>query len=282
MGWQLSQVPTPATPQARRYHETMADLTSPQPLSVRLRETWAAMRLAAFVLVLALTPATYRDPAVRAALARQIALGTGPLLAWFTVLVAVGSLVLIRIVMVTAASYGLNRYALDMVVRVLVLELIPLVAALAVAVRITLPAGVVLASAQGLADRDALRRHGHDPLAAEGVPHVVAGVFAVVALAAVSCAVALVLAYLVAHGFTPAALDAYTRKVGQVFTPALSLVFVLKTLALSLTVSLVPVVSALRAASQPGSGTLAEVGSLVRMFLLILLIEIGSLMVNYA
>jgi phospholipid/cholesterol/gamma-HCH transport system permease protein len=61
-----------------------------------------------------------------------------------------------------------------------------------------------------------------------------------------------------------------------------SLVFVLKTLALSLSVSLVPVVSALRIAGSRNAGVLSEVGSLVRMFLLILLIEIGSLMVNYA
>jgi phospholipid/cholesterol/gamma-HCH transport system permease protein len=44
------------------------------------------------------------------------------------------SLVVIHIVVVTAASYGLSQYALEMVVRVLVLELIPLVAALFVAV----------------------------------------------------------------------------------------------------------------------------------------------------
>jgi phospholipid/cholesterol/gamma-HCH transport system permease protein len=264
------------------YDPSMKHQTALQLGSQRVRAAWASLRLAAFVLVLALSPSTYRDPAVRATLVRQIALGTGPLLAWFTVLVAVGSLVLIRIVVVTAASYGLNRYALDMVVRVLVLELIPLIAALAVAVRITLPEGVRLAAQITPERLAAWRRDGRDPLAVEGAPRVVGGVFAVVALAAVSCAVSLVLAYLVVHGFTPAALPAYTRKVGQVFTPAVSLVFVLKTLALSLSVSLVPVVSALRIASSRNAGVLSEVGSLVRMFLLILLIEIGSLMVNYA
>ena len=46
------------------------------------------------------------------------------MLPWFTLLAALVSLVLIRIVVVTAVSYGLSRYALEMVVRVLVLELI--------------------------------------------------------------------------------------------------------------------------------------------------------------
>src|SRR6218665_3663179 len=44
----------------------------------------------------------------------------------FTVLAALISLVLTRIVVVTALSYGLSRYALEMLIRVLVLELIPL------------------------------------------------------------------------------------------------------------------------------------------------------------
>ena len=57
------------------------------------------------------------------------------MLPWFTALSALVSLVIIRIVLVTALSYGLSRFALEMVVRVLVLELIPLSAALFVALR---------------------------------------------------------------------------------------------------------------------------------------------------
>ena len=70
----------------------------------------------------------------------------------FTVLAALISLVLTRIVVVTAISYGLSRYALEMVIRVLVLELIPLTAALFVAMRCTIPNGTQLAL---------LRQSGH-------------------------------------------------------------------------------------------------------------------------
>ena len=61
----------------------------------------------------------------RRALARHLYLDTAPVLLGFTVLAALISLVLTRIVVVTAISYGLSRYALEMVIRVLVLELIP-------------------------------------------------------------------------------------------------------------------------------------------------------------
>ncbi|WP_413916183.1 ABC transporter permease [Candidatus Skiveiella danica] len=77
----------------------------------------------------------------------------------------------------------------------------------------------------------------------EAMPRALAGMFAVLTLAVVSCVVALVLAYLVVHGPTHQAFDSYTRKVGQVFNPAVTLIFVLKTLFFSLAVSLIPTVS---------------------------------------
>jgi len=128
---------------------------------------------------------------------------------------------------------------------------------------------------------DAQRQRGIDPLALEVVPRVLAGMFAVVTLAAVSCVVSLVLAYLVVHGFTLSAFDAYTRKVGQVFNPAVSLIFALKTLFFSLAVSLIPMVSSLYDPPAHKVQVLPELQGLVRMFLLILLIEVASLMGNY-
>jgi len=89
---------------------------------------WHVVRVGALVIVLALSPSTYLATN-RRALLQHIYLGTAPLIAWFSVLSALVSLVLIRIVIVTAASYGLGQYALEMVIRVLVLELIPLTAA---------------------------------------------------------------------------------------------------------------------------------------------------------
>src|SRR5712671_1035779 len=99
---------------------------------------WHVIYAGALVLVLAMSPSTYQRSA-RASLARQLYLGTAPLLPWFALLAALFSVVIIRIVVVTAVSYGLTQYALEMMIRVLVLELIPLSAALFVALRATLP-----------------------------------------------------------------------------------------------------------------------------------------------
>lgn len=245
-----------------------------------LRGWWRVVHLGALLLALALSPASYRA-AVRTAVARQTVLATLPALPWFTVLSAFLSVVLIHIVTVTAISYGLTQYALEMVVRVLVLELIPLAAALFVALRYSLRQGVELIALR--------RRDGLTPQALQArplldgelLPRVLAGMFAVVMLAAVSGVVALVLTYLSLYGVTPWALAGYTRAVGHVFDPVMSMIFVLKTALFSLTVALVPIASAVHDAPPGTSRTRAELRALVRMFVVLLLVEMASLMGNY-
>src|SRR2546422_1740861 len=82
-----------------------------------LASWWYMVHLGAIALVMAFSPSTY-NRANRGATARYIYSSTWQVLPWFTLLSALVSLVLIRIVVVTALSYGLSRYALQMVVRV--------------------------------------------------------------------------------------------------------------------------------------------------------------------
>ena len=241
---------------------------------------WRALFLAAQVLVLVLTPGSY-DRRARAALAQRVYLDTAPILLWFTLLAALLSLVLTRIVVVTALSYGLSQYALQMVIRVLVLELIPLTAALFVALRLTLAHGVDLRALRLGGEMERLRALGREPLRELVLPRVLAGVFATLTLAALSCVVASLLAYLAVYGFTLAGLDGYTRVFGQVFNPAVSLIFLLKTLFLSLAVSLIPMVAALQDGTRRSVRSSAEMRALVYMFVAIVLLEGVSLVGNY-
>ena len=110
-------------------------------LGAQALASWRSIYLTAVVLVLVVTPSSYRRGA-RGMLAQQIYVQTAPVLTGFTALAALLCAVIARIVMVTAQSYGLSHYALDLVVRVMVIELIPLTAALFVAMRCTIPAGV--------------------------------------------------------------------------------------------------------------------------------------------
>ena len=246
-----------------------------------LQPWWQIVHLSALVLALAVSPSTYTRDA-RPLRARHLVAATLPVLPWFTLLAALASVVIVRIVLVTALSYGLTQYALEMVVRVLVLELIPLSAGLFVALRWAIPAGSTLAAMRrdGLLAR--LRQQHVDVLRTEILPRALAGMFAVALLAGLSGALALLLAYVLAHGFSPWGLDGYSRMVGHVFSPAVTLVFVLKTMALMLAVALLPIGSALHDPEAAQGPAPAQLQGLVRLATAILLIEVGSLMINYA
>lgn len=239
--------------------------------------SWArTLLLGAVALVLAFSPSTYTR-GHRIAVARQIYLGAWQVLPWFTALSALVSLVLTRIVLVTARSYGLSQFALEMVVRVLVLELIPLSAALFVALR----AGLAFNAAS------------LEPLAADQTPEtawrlqrdlvaeVSGNAFSVLSLAVVSSVLVLALAYLNEYGLSPWGLDDYTRTVGRVFEPTVTVGFALKTILFGLAVAVIPAASLLeiqrfgydsRSTMQPGA---------LRLLFVLLLIEAASLAVKY-
>jgi phospholipid/cholesterol/gamma-HCH transport system permease protein len=244
------------------------------------------LNLGAGILVLALSPASY-TAANRAVLLRNMYANTAPILLGFTVVCALVTLILTRIVVVTAHSYGLSHYALQLVIRVLVLELIPITAALFVALRCTIPDGAELLALHAKGQLDMSSGKEWTAMQREVPPRLVAGLFSGATLAALSSVVVLVVAYLASYGFTLSGLASFTRLFGQVFSPAVTVIFVLKIVFFCLTVSLMPMASALvgmRGTAGMTSSTVrtsAEMQGLVRMFTVILLIEMVSLVGNY-
>lgn len=247
---------------------------------------WDIVFFGAQALVMGLSPSSYRADTARI-LARHIYQSIGSILPWYTVLTALISLVMTRIVVVTALSYGLSQYALEMVVRVLVLELLPMSAALFVALRYMAPVSSDIATLQR-ESQSASWREDQTVLRDELMPRVLAGVVSVLTLTAVSALVALLIAYLVVYGLSPWGFDAYTRMVGRVFSPAVALGFAVKSLLFSLAVGVIPVAAALineplvKANSNIGL-TLANLGEsgLVRLFLVIFMVEAATLMIKY-
>jgi phospholipid/cholesterol/gamma-HCH transport system permease protein len=246
-----------------------------------LHSWWYALHVGAVAIVMVLSPSTYGQ-ARRHATARYIHASTWQVLPWFTLLAALVALVIIRIVVVTAQSYGLSGFALEMMVRVLVLELIPLSAALFVALRASMAFdsttfGLVKGSALPAAVSDARLRELRGDLA----PLVISHAFAVLSLAmATSCAV-LVLAYINLYGVSPWGVFDYTRTVGRVFDPIVTLGFLLKTVLFGMAVAVIPIAAMLdlqryprrlRSSVQPGA---------VRLLFVLLLIEGASLAMKY-
>jgi len=266
----------------------MATMLSPQGLFAALSRAalrsaggwWRTVHLAARLMVLAAAPSSYTAQS-RRALAHHLYAGTANSLIWFSVLSTLISLIVIRIVLVTALSYGLSQYALEMVVRVLVLELIPLAAALFAALRCTIPMAAQIAVLRARSGRSKAGAPHVDLLHAEVLPRVGAGVFCALMLAAVSCVVTLIVAYLSVYGFRTAGFAAYTHTVGRVFDPSVSLIFALKIVLLGVAVALMPTAAVLDEAPRGRLYTSVELEGLVRMFLVIVLIEAAALVGNY-
>ena len=250
-----------------------------QALWRRAQSWWHLLHFGAVAVVLMLSPSSY-DASRRSRTAHYIHATTWQVLPWFTVLTALLSLVLIRIVVVTAVSYGLSQYALEMVVRVLVLELIPLSAALFVTLRAglafnagALPTGP---SEPPLPARGASLQRLRQGLLAQ----VTGNVFSVLALAVISSVVALVLAYLLVYGVSPWGLPGYARTVGRVFEPIVAFGFALKTVLFALAVAVVPAAASLEPQTQGAAASTVQPGA-VRLFLVLLLIEAASLTLRY-
>lgn len=231
-----------------------------------LHSWWSTLHLGAIALVMVVSPSSY-GRSQRRATARHIYGSTWEVLPWFTLLAAVVSLVIIRIVVVTAFSYGLSRYALEMVVRVLVLELIPLSAALFVALRASMRF-------------DATRARLHQ-LRADLVPLVIANAFAVLSLAMVTSCTVLVLAYVNLYGLSPWGLLDYTRTVGRVFDPIVTAGFLLKTVLFGMAVAVIPVAAMLDLQRRPRRVTTSVQPGAVRLLFVLLSIEAASLGLKY-
>ena len=246
-----------------------------------LRSWWYMVHLGAVALVIAFTPGTW-NKANRLATARYIYTTTWQVLPWFTMLAALISVVVIRIVLVTASSYGLSGYALEMMVRVLVLELIPLSAAMFVALRASMAfdATAVGLARSGLpepvANLEALRQLRRDL-----VPQVVANSFSVMSLAMASSSVVLVLAYLNVYGLSPWGIPDYTRTVGRVFEPVVTIGFALKTVLFGLAVAVIPTAAILELQRYPRRLASSVQPGAIRLLFVLLLIEGASLAIKY-
>lgn len=254
----------------------MASMESrPLPAEAALRgwALWRALlRLTGRLLALALQPASYRG-AAWPSVAQHLVQAALPALWWYAVLSALFGQVLIRIVVVTALGYGLTQYAVETVVRVLVLELLPLAAALFVLLRVMLARGAELRR---------LRLEGRlappddpEPWRRHVLPRALGGAFATVLLTLTSCVIASVLTYLNLYGFSPWALPMYTRAVGQIFDPSVTLIFTLKTLGFALAVGVVPLAAMFDARAQ------GDVRALVRTAAVLLAVELLALLGNY-
>jgi phospholipid/cholesterol/gamma-HCH transport system permease protein len=240
------------------------------------------LRFAGLATVAALSPSAY-GPQARAVAVRQIYLTAWRILPGYLVVAAALSLLLIEVVVVSARRYGVAQYSLELVLRVLVLELVPLLTAMFVALRSGAAIGAEIALMSVRGELDDADEAGASPLHAELVPRIAGAAMSVLSLTTLGCVIAVWLSYVVFYGFTPAGLPEFTRIVSNVFDGVELFVFGLKCALFGLAVATVPAATGLEA--EPGvikSLPAVVLGGLIKLFFAIVTIEVASLMVKYA
>lgn len=241
---------------------------------------WRVFHFGARALVMACSPKAY-DRATANLMARQIYYTAWQILPGFVLICALLSYMVIRIVILYTMSYGLAEYALNLVVRVLVLELIPMFVALFVALRSGAAINTEVALMHIRGDLERMQRAGADPMRHELVPRVVGSAVSVVALTVIGGSIALVLAYVAIYGFSPGGAEGYTHAVGQNFNLVITLGLGLKALFFGLAVAVIPITASLDAPREMRFAPIAVLNGMVRLFLSLALIEGVSLALKY-
>ncbi|MDE2599966.1 MAG: hypothetical protein KGL40_10120 [Rhodocyclaceae bacterium] len=161
-------------------------------------------------LVTAFSPSTW-TPVVQRQISQCLWAEARQILPRFVLLSGLLSLAIVHIVVNTTNNYGLSGFALATVMRLLVVELLPLLAAVNVALA--------------------------PPGRGAGAALVVSRCVLVIVMTTLSSAVALAIAYLGMYGLTPWGLGIYTHTVGQVFEPVVLIALALKSLLFAVTVA---------------------------------------------
>ena len=253
-----------------------------QGFSERLNAWMQVFSFAVTAIAGVLSPSTY-NKATRLIVQKQIYFTGWQILPGFTLFAALFSVLIIEIVSSTAARYGLYEYALELIVRILVLEILPLMTVLFIALRTGAAINTEVALMKIQNELDALQRMGIDPVRLELLPRVVGGTISVLALTAVNIVVALWLTYLLIIDFHPWSLTPgdYTRVIGRVLDlPALAVLW-LKTMAFGFAVTVIPIAEGLSTPQKLFHAPISVLRGMVRLFFSLMVIEAAAIAIVY-
>jgi phospholipid/cholesterol/gamma-HCH transport system permease protein len=163
----------------------------------------------------------------------------------------------------------------------MVLELLPLLTALFVALRSGAAINTEVALMNIHNEIKALEASGVDPMRFEFTPRVIGGAISVYALTAISSILSLVMAYVIVYGFQLWSLPDFSRVMSKVFTPAATLLLFLKSLAFGLAVTVIPIRAGLEAPQMLFFAPIAVLKGMVRLFFVLMIIEVASLALAY-
>src|SRR3569832_1464006 len=174
------------------------------------------------------------------------------------------SWLIITIILSTARDFGLTEIASEMTIRVLVLELLPFLTALFVALRTGSAINTEVA-----------------PMQVEFLPRLIGGVVAVVTLAGLAGLLALLMGYLAIYGMNVAGFEPYTRTIAKIFDFRIMAGLIAKCALFGLAVTLIPVTAGLETPKKLFMVPVSVLRGMMRVFFAIVAIEVVSLALKY-
>ncbi|MBW8305928.1 MAG: ABC transporter permease [Thiobacillus sp.] len=191
------------------------------------------------------------------------------------------SWLIITIILSTARDFGLTAFASEMTIRVLVLELLPFLTALFVALRSGSAINTEVALMQVNNELDALAHCKVPPMQFEFLPRLIGGVVSVVILAGLAGLLALLLGYLSIYGVSTAGFEPYTQTIAKIFDFKIMAGLIVKCALFGLAVTLIPVTAGLETPKKLFMVPVSVLRGMMRVFFAIVTIEVVSLALKY-
>jgi len=195
--------------------------------------------------------------------------------------VLVISWLLITIILTTARDFGLTAFASEMTIRVLVLELLPFLTALFIALRSGSAINTEVALMRVNNELDALVHCMVPPMQFEFLPRLIGGVISVITLAGLAGLLALLLSYLSIYGMNMAGFAPFTQTIANIFSLGILFGLIAKCGLFGLAVTLIPVTAGLETPKKLFMVPVSVLRGMMRVFFAIVAIEVVSLALKY-
>lgn len=245
---------------------------------------WAAFmamsRFGYHLLKVAFNPRTY-DSATRWIITKQIYFTAVQALPIFLAYSLIISVLLIKIMVSVARDYGLSEYVPGLMVGFLVMELLPLLSVLFVALRSGAAINTEIALMHVNNEIMSFEHAQIDPARYEFMPRVVGGVISVLALTGLSVLTTLAAAYFVIYDFDWSNLVNYTHGMAQLMPVSMVMALIIKTILFGLCVTLIPIKTGLEIPKRLFLVPVSVLKGMMRVFFAIVLIEVASLTFKY-
>lgn len=191
------------------------------------------------------------------------------------------SWVIITITLTTARNVGLFDAATEMIIRVLLLELLPFLTALLIALRSGSAINTEVALMKVNSELDALSHCRVEPMQFEFLPRIVGGVVSVIGMTVLGSVLTLFLAYVSIHGLSASGWQPFSNTIASVFSLGVLSGLALKCVFFGLALTTLPMAAGLETPKKLFMVPVSVLRGMMRVFLALVLIEVLSLALKY-